>query len=65
MILLLSTLDEIQAKCYERFLQKLYNGQAVYRFQYQGNDGLFHYDILINPLWLSKDVISSVYGLLR
>lgn len=64
MINLLSTMDETQAKCYEGFLQRLYNGQSVYRFQYQGIDGLFHYEILINPYWLSIEDIERLHKMI-
>lgn len=52
MKLLFKTTNERRADEFEKEAQMKYGGMAVYRFQYQSNDGNFYYEILLNEMWL-------------
>ena len=52
MKLLIKTTDKEKALEIEKEAQKIYGGAAVYRFQYQSNDGKFYYEILLNEIWI-------------
>ena len=49
---LFKTTDQKAAFKFEQEAQKRYGCMAIYRFQYQGSDGNFYYEILLNPDWL-------------
>lgn len=54
MKLLFKTTDEREAHKFEAEAQKKYGVMAVYRFQYQSNDGNFYYEILLNEMWVRR-----------
>ena len=52
MLTLIKTTNKEDALRCERNAQRILGPSAVYRFQYQSNDGNFYYEILINPDWI-------------
>ena len=52
MLTLIKTTNKEDALRCERNATRILGHLAVYRFQYQSNDGNFYYEILINPDWI-------------
>lgn len=52
MLTLIKTTNKEDALRCERNAMRILGHLAVYRFQYQSNDGNFYYEILINPDWI-------------
>ena len=52
MLTLIKTTNKDAALRCERNAVRILGHLPVYRFQYQGSDGKFYYEVLINPTWI-------------